>query len=74
MFQPNLNNFSVHISKLEGKLEPDNFLEWLHMVERVFDFKEITEEKKVELVTLNLRRYASLWWTNMSGKRARKTK
>jgi len=35
-------------------------LEWLYTVERVFDYKEILEDKKVKLVTLKLRKYASL--------------
>ena len=44
------------------------------MVERVFDFKEILEEKKVKLITLKLRKYASLWWTNLCAKRVRRNK
>jgi len=40
-------------------------LEWLHIVERIFDYKEVPEDKKVKLVALKLRKYASLWWTFM---------
>jgi len=42
-------------------LDPDEFLEWLHTVERVFDYKDIPDDKKVKLVSLRLQRYASLW-------------
>jgi len=43
-------------------------------VERVFDFKDIPDEKKVKLVALKLRRYASTWWANVVAKRVKKGK
>jgi len=57
----NSNDFKVEIPEFEGKLDPDEFLEWLHTVERVFDYKDIPDDKKVKLVALRLQRYASLW-------------
>ena len=33
-------------------------------VEHVFDLKEYAEEKKVKLVAVKLKIYASLWWEN----------
>jgi len=60
----NSNNFRVELPELEGKLEPDEFLEWLHTVERIFEYKDLLEDKKVKLVALKLRKYASVWWTN----------
>ena len=44
------------------------------MVERVFEFKDIHDDKKVKLVTLKLRKCASIWWSNVVTKRARKGK
>ena len=38
---------------------------------RIFDYKEVPEDKKVKLVAL---RYASLWWTNLCSKRIRERK
>jgi len=49
-------------------------LEWLQAVERAFECKEISEEKKVKLVVLKLRKYASLWWINLLAKRVRQGK
>jgi len=40
-------------------------------VERDFDFKDITKERKVKLVALKLRKYASLWCTNLCPKRVK---
>jgi len=46
-------------------------LEWTQTVERIFDFKDALEERKVKLIALNLRKCASLWWTSFCAKRVR---
>ncbi|VFQ73961.1 unnamed protein product [Cuscuta campestris] len=67
-------DFKVDLSTFEGKNDPDEFLEWLETVERVFNFKDVPEDKKVKLVALKLWKYASTWWTNTSTKRRREGK
>jgi len=57
----NSNDFKVEIPEFEGKLDPDEFLEWLQTVERIFEYKDIPEDRKAKLVALRLRKYASLW-------------
>ncbi|VFQ97508.1 unnamed protein product [Cuscuta campestris] len=69
-----ITDFKVDLPTFEGKNDPDEFLEWLETVERVFDFKDVPEDKKVKLVALKLRKYASTWWTNTSTKRRREGK
>jgi len=64
----------VEVPEFEGKLDVDEFLEWLHTFERVFDYKEIPEDKKVKIFTLTLRKYSCLWSTNLCAKRVRKRK
>jgi len=54
------NDFKVDIPEFEGKLDPDDFLEWMHIVERIIDFREIPKERTVKLVTPKLRKYTSL--------------
>jgi len=49
-------------------------LEWLHTVERISEYKDVPEDKKVKQVALRLRKYASLWWTNLCNKRIRERK
>ncbi|VFQ80187.1 unnamed protein product, partial [Cuscuta campestris] len=49
------SDFKVDISTFEGKNDPDEFLEWLETVERVFDFKDVSDEKKVKIVALKFR-------------------
>jgi len=72
--QASANNFKVEVPEFEGKLDPEDFLDWLHTVERVFEYKDIPEDKKVKLIALRLRKYASLRWTNLCTKRVRERK
>ncbi|VFQ90724.1 unnamed protein product [Cuscuta campestris] len=75
----NLEELTKLALKVESQLkkrknDPDEFLEWLETVERVFDFKEISDEKKVKIVALKFRKYASTWWTKTTTKRVRSEK
>ncbi|XP_021969096.1 uncharacterized protein LOC110864356 isoform X1 [Helianthus annuus] len=65
----NHTDIKVDIPEYDGKLDPDEFVEWLRTVERVFDYKHTVEEKKVKLVALKLRKYASTWWANVCSQR-----
>jgi len=67
-------DFRVDISEFEGQLDPAYFLDWLQTVERVFEYKDIPNDKKVKLVALKLRKYASIWWANLVTTRVRKGK
>ena len=67
--QANTNDFKVEIQKFEGKLDPEEFLDQLHTVVRVFECKDIPDQKKVNLFALRIRKYAALWWTNLCAKR-----
>jgi len=64
----------VDMPKFEGQLGPDLFLDWLWTVERVFDYKDIPEDKRVKLVAWKLRNYASIWWADLVARRVRQGK
>jgi hypothetical protein len=72
--KPSTMDFKVEIPEFEGQLNPDDFLDWLSTVERVFEYKDIPDDKKVKLVALKVHKYASIWWNNVLSKRARKGK
>ncbi|GJW71356.1 gag-pol polyprotein, partial [Tanacetum coccineum] len=65
------NDIKVEIPVCDGKLDPDEFVEWLRTVECAFDYKATTEENKVKIVAMKLRKYASTWWANTCTKRER---
>jgi len=58
--QANFNGFRVEIPECEGKYDPEEFLDWMHTAEHGFEYKDVPKDKKVKLVALRLRKYASL--------------
>ncbi|GKB99855.1 hypothetical protein Tco_0985992 [Tanacetum coccineum] len=64
----------VDIPVFEGKPHPDEFIDWLHTVERVFDIKNLSDEQKVKLVAIKLKKNASIWWEHIIRQRAREGK
>ncbi|GJW53499.1 reverse transcriptase domain-containing protein [Tanacetum coccineum] len=56
-----LSNLSVEIPEFASKSHPEYFIEWLGMVERIFDLKEIPDHLKVKLVDIRLRKHALIW-------------
>ena len=64
----------IDLPEFDGKSQPDDFIDWLHTVERVFDVKTLTDAQKVKLVALKLRKHASIWWQHMRNRRAREGK
>jgi hypothetical protein len=42
----------AEIPDFSGSLKPEEFLDWMNIIEEVFDLKEISLEKRVPLVTI----------------------
>ncbi|GLU23899.1 hypothetical protein SLE2022_398740 [Rubroshorea leprosula] len=61
----------IDIPDFEGRLQPDEFIDWLHTVERVFELKDIPDDKRVKLVAIKLKKHASIWWENLKRSRER---
>ncbi|KAK0587640.1 hypothetical protein LWI29_026225 [Acer saccharum] len=64
-------NAKVEIPEFEGKMQPDEFIEWLNTVDRIFEYQEVPEHRKVKLVAIKLRKHASFWWENLKKQRDR---
>nr|GEY42103.1 reverse transcriptase domain-containing protein [Tanacetum cinerariifolium] len=43
------------IPEFEGRLCPDDFLDWLRMVDRIFDLRDTPDHIKVKLVAIRLK-------------------
>ena len=43
---------------LKGKCNPDDFIDWLTTIERIFDFKDVLDNHNVEIVAIKLRKHA----------------
>ncbi|XP_076895084.1 uncharacterized protein LOC143547574 [Bidens hawaiensis] len=46
-------------------LDPEGFIDWLVIVEEVFEFREVPENKRVSLIATRLRGRASAWWQQL---------
>jgi hypothetical protein len=65
--------FSVKIDvpEFSGGLDPNDFTDWLNHVERVFEYHEIPDHKKVKIVGIKLKGKASAWWEQIQTQRVR---
>ncbi len=64
----------MKLLKYSGGLQAKGFIDWLKMIERIFEYKDVPEDKKVKLVALKLKGRASAWWEQMKKTRQRKGK
>ncbi|XP_031401155.1 uncharacterized protein LOC116211083 [Punica granatum] len=64
----------VDILDFKGHLNPEDFINLLATVELVFKYKSIPEDKKVKLVAIKLKKHSSIWWENLTRRRARERK
>ena len=67
-------NSKFDILEFEGRMHADDFLDWLNTVERVFEYCDPPERKKVKLVAIKMRKNASFWWENLKRQRQRDDK
>ncbi|KAK0598671.1 hypothetical protein LWI29_036860 [Acer saccharum] len=64
----------VDIPEFARKMHTEEFIDWLNTVERVFDYKDVEDEKKVKLMAIKLKKHASNWWEHLKKQRAREGK
>uniref|UniRef100_A0A6N2KHU6 RNA-directed DNA polymerase n=1 Tax=Salix viminalis TaxID=40686 RepID=A0A6N2KHU6_SALVM len=62
------------IPLFHGKLQIEEFLDWISEVERFFDFTELAEARQVKLVSYKLRSGAAVWWERLQMDRRRQGK
>ncbi|GJV65371.1 RNA-directed DNA polymerase [Tanacetum coccineum] len=67
-------NMRVDIPVFEGRIQPDEFIDWIHTVERVFDYQEIHEDLKVKIIAIKLKKHASVWGEQLKLRRAHDNK
>ncbi|GJT15403.1 hypothetical protein Tco_0874109 [Tanacetum coccineum] len=58
-------SIKVEILKFSGTLKAEEFIDWLNTVERVFEFKDAPENRKVKWVAIKLKGRASAWWEQL---------
>ena len=64
-------NPKLDIPEFEGIMHADDFLDWLNIVESVFEYCDPPKHKKVKLVAIKMRKNVSFWWENLKWQRER---
>ncbi|XP_059433719.1 uncharacterized protein LOC132166885 [Corylus avellana] len=65
------SGFKLEIPKFHGGLEPEEFLDWVAVIEEILDFKEVLEDWRVSLVATKFRGRVPAWWQQLKQARAR---
>ena len=52
------------IADFKGKMHLDDFLDWLNIVESVFEFCDTPQHKNVKILAVKLRKNSLFWWEN----------
>ena len=57
-------NTKLDIPKFDGRMDVDEFLDRLNIVEYVFEYYDYSEHEKVKLMAIKMCKNASIWWKN----------
>ena len=60
-----IENIKLKIPPFTGSSKPEEFLDQVPQVEKVFDCYEWDERMKVKMASLAFSEYASLWWDKL---------
>ena len=58
----------------EGKLDVEEFLDWIRAMDKYFNYEDVEEEKKVKHDVTRLKGHATLWWDELQADRRSKGK
>jgi hypothetical protein len=54
-------DLKANILMYEGRIQPNEFIDWLNTVEHVFDYQNILNEEKVKIIAIKLKKHTSIW-------------
>ena len=69
--QDGLGRVKVKIPPFEGTSDADLYMDWETKVEHIWSCHHFSEQRKVQLATLEFNGYALAWWDNLVKERAR---
>jgi hypothetical protein len=65
---------NIDITMYKGNLDTKEFLDWIQVMDKYFDYEDVEEEKKVRHVVTRLKGHAVLWWDELQVDRRSKGK
>ncbi|XP_074292222.1 uncharacterized protein LOC141619090 [Silene latifolia] len=67
-------HLKVEIPEFSSSLNPDDLLEWIRDIDKIFEYKSYIDVKAFKFVVLKLKGYASLWYDNLKHQQIREGK
>jgi hypothetical protein len=64
----------TEVPMYEGNLEVEELLDWVHAMEKYFNYENIEEDKMVKHAVTRLKGHVVLWWDELQAKRRSKGK
>jgi hypothetical protein len=64
----------IEVPMYEGNLEVEELLDWVHAMEKYFNYEDIEEDKMVKHAVTRLKGHVALWWNELQAERRRKGK
>jgi hypothetical protein len=69
-----VSRFKLNIPEFQRKFQPKEFLDWVLVVEEVFEFNGVLDEQQVSLVVHTFRGKVAAWWQQLKQNRVQKGK
>lgn len=70
----NEGGIRVDVPEFHGRLNPEEFLDWLNSLEKLFDWKDMPDQKRVKFAATRLKGHAAIWWDQIQADRRLKGK
>ena len=64
----------VEVVPYDGKLDTNFVLDWISDMEKLFEYENTPDNRKVKIAVSRLKGHASLWWEHLQTDRQRRGK
>ena len=65
---------SIEVVPYDGKLDTNVVLDWISNMEKLFEYENTPDNRKVKIAVTRLKGHASLWWEHLQIDRQRRGK
>lgn len=68
------SSFRSEIPEFHGTLNPEDFIDWLNIVEEILEFRQVPDDARVSLVATRFKGRAMAWWQQLKESRRQENK
>lgn len=68
------SSFRSEIPEFHGTLNPEDFIDWINMVEEILEFRKVPDDARVSLVATRFKGRAMAWWQQLKESRRQENK